>query len=133
MSSYEIVLYYIAKRQFCIEEIKQIYKTLPASIEVLFIPKDVSMSVIDLRSTNHGKEYATHLFLHACREAKKRGISTITLDDCSDRYRKHHNIYTKLGMKYNDETGGPEMTGKVEDISKYKTITNTPFIYSIVL
>lgn len=119
----EIVVYYIAK--------KKTYKDIPAFIEVIFNFQDGTMSVINLQSTNPGKEYATHLFLHACQEAKKRGISIITLDDCSDRYRKHHNIYTKLGMTYDDKIGGPEMSGKVDDISKYKTITDAPVIYSI--
>ena len=131
MSSDEVFVYYISKKEFSIQEIKQIYQDLPASIEVLFSPKDYSMSVINLHSNNHGKEYATHLFLHSCRQAKKRGISIITLDDCSDRYRKNGNIYTKLGMKYSDETGGPEMTGEVDYISKYETITDVPVIYYI--
>lgn len=71
--------------------------------------------------------------VHACNEAKKRGIITITLDDCSDRYRQPHNIYTKLGMKYDNEDGGPEMTGQVNDISRYATVTAAPIIDALVI
>jgi hypothetical protein len=131
MALCEHIVYYISKKEIGLHNLKQVFKTLPAYIEVIFIKND-SMSVIDLHSTKHGKEYALHLIINACHEAQKRGISTITLDDCSDRYRQSNNIYTKLGMKYDDEIG-PEMTGKVDDISKYKTVTDAPTIYSIVV
>jgi hypothetical protein len=126
----EIVVYYIYDKEISIQELKYIYNILPGFIEVVF---HQNMTVINLQSIYPGNGYGTHLMIHACNEAKKRGISTITLDDCSDRYRSQHNIYTKIGMKYDNENYGPEMNGNIKDISTYKTDSNSPVIYSLVL
>ena len=39
----------------------------------------------------------------------------ITLDDCSDRYKKTHNLYINIGFSYIDEHG-PEMSANLYDI-----------------
>ena len=131
--NFEQVVYYMnGGKELSIQELKQFYKNIPGYILVVFLPEERNMIINNIESSQTGKEYGTHLFVHACNEAKKRGITTVTLDDCSDRYRQPHNIYTKLGMKY-DEDGGPEMTGKVEEISNYKPTTKTPFIDTLVI
>lgn len=132
---FSIVVYYISPRELCIQDLKQCYKNLPGFIEVVNHPKEKSMDVIDLQSTCPGHEYATHLMIHACNEAKKMGITSVNLDDCSSRYRSSHNIYTKLGMKYEEYNGGPEMVGKIDDIISCKSITktNVPVIFKMNL
>jgi hypothetical protein len=124
----EIVMYYIYKKKLSLEKLKK-NKQLSAFIEVVFQPQDKNITIINLQSKLQGKEYATHLILHICKNAKNKGISTITLDDCSDRYRSDNNLYTKIGMTYDNEDGGPEMSGKIDDILKYRTLTETPTIY----
>lgn len=126
----EIVVYYIAHKEMCIQELKQCYQNIPGFIEVVF---HKTMDVIDLQSTVPRHEYATHLFLHACREAKIRGINIVNLDDCSDHHRSEHNIYTKLGMEYEDKDSGPEMMGDISKIIKYQTKTESPKIYTLNL
>lgn len=130
-SNFEIVVYYISNRELCIQELQIYHKNL-CVIEVIFHKNDGTMSVLDLQSTVPGKEYGTHLIIKACNEAEKRDISIVTLDDCSNRYRKSHNIYTKLGMTY-EEDWGPEMTGSTKKIANLKTHTDTPKIYSLSL
>jgi hypothetical protein len=127
----ENFVYYIENKKLCIKQLNKSYKTIPALIDVIFNYDDEVVIIRDLHSKKPGKEYATHLIITACQQAKKRGILTVKLDDCSDRYRKKHNIYTKLGMKYDNEEGGPEMSGLVYNICNYKTITKKPFIYSL--
>jgi len=89
-----------------------------------------SMTVIDLQSIILGAEYATHLMIKAAEGAKNRGIKYITLDDCSDRYRVDHNIYVKLGLEYENLTGGPEMKGLVSNVLKHVTKTKSPKIWT---
>lgn len=125
----KIVVYYIAGKEFCIQGLKMYHKILPGMIEVIFHPE--SMSIIDLHSARPGNGYGTHLIVHACKEAVKLGITKVTVDDCSDMYRQENNIYTKVGMKYEDD--GPEMFGSVNEIAEYKTSFDAPVIYSLVL
>jgi hypothetical protein len=124
------VIYYIARKEYNIQELKIYHTLIPGLIQVVFDKKEQLLTVIDLKSYHPGKEYATHLMIHACKEAKKRGITNITLDDCSDRYRNNNNIYIKLGMNYEYEKDGPEMIGYVDKISKYKTSHDSPTIFS---
>jgi hypothetical protein len=132
---FSIVVYYISPNKLCIQDLKKYYKSLPGFIEVVNHPKERSMYIIDLQSIHPGNEYATHLMIHACEEARKMGITSVNLDDCSSRYRSPHNIYTKLGMKYEDYDGGPEMSGKIDDIIRCKNISKTdaPVIFKMNL
>lgn len=75
------------------------------------------MIVSNLLSTQKGCGSALMVF--ASKEAIKRGITEITLDDCSDRYNQKHNLYLKMGMKYVSVGDGPEMVGKTNKVSKY--------------
>jgi hypothetical protein len=129
----EIVVYYIANKKLCVQELKTYHKLIPGFIEVVFHPDEKSMTVIDLHSARPGNSYATHLMVYACNEAVKRRISTITLDDCSDNYRKNRNIYTNVGMKYVNSEGGPEMIGNTKTISMYEPSTVSPMIYETIL
>lgn len=130
---FSIVVYYISPKELVIQELKKYHKSLPGFIEVVYHPKEKSMTVIDLHSAYSGNEYATHLMIHACENARKMGITTVNLDDCSDHCRSDHNIYTKLGMKYEHFEGGPEMVGDVDAISNYKPKTMPPVIFKMIL
>ena len=126
----ETVLYYFADKKLSIEEIKMYYKNIPALIEVVYSD---CMTVINLQSNDNGKGYAISLLVHASKEAIKRGILYIELDDCSDGYRKNYNIYTKLGIEYVDFESGPEMKGYVHTVSRFP-ISNLPLqIYKTIL
>lgn len=96
-------------------------------IEVVFSINEGTVTVKYIESQIPGREYGIHLMLHACKEALKQGISTIVLDDCSSRHRTMHNMYTKIGMLY-DDISGPEMSGQTDVISQYNTKSLTPII-----
>lgn len=113
--SVEIMVYYVAKSALCAQELKMYHKIIPALIEVIY-HKD-SMTVINLQSRQKGGGSA--LMAHAAKEALKRGIDQIDLDDCSDRYNQKNNLYTKMGMEYVSAGDGPEMEGSAAKISTY--------------
>lgn len=133
----DIGVHYIYKRELSIKELKINNKILPGIIEVIYHKptkiKEGTMNVTNLNSNKPGHEYGIHLMIKAVKDAKKRGINNIILDDFSDRYRCDHNIYTKLGLKYEDPDGGPEMVGLVDDILKYKTKTEQPKIWTLII
>lgn len=60
--------------------------------------------------------------IHACKEAKKRGITNITLDDLDYEYI-NHNIYTDVGMVYENKDEGPGMIGDINKISDSATLS----------
>lgn len=97
---------------------------------VAFDTKDNVVTIMNLESIIKGKGYGTHLIVHVCKEAIRKGITTVELDDCSSHYRKDHNIYTKLGLSYVDNEHGPEMKGNTSKIyelgSKYLEVTDLP-------
>ena len=133
MSNYgsETVLYYFSDKKLSVEEIKMYYKNIPALIEIVYSD---CMTVTNLQSNVKGKGYAITLLVHASKEAVQRGIVYIELDDCSDCYRKPHNIYTKLGIEYIDVESGPEMKGYSCIVSKFPVISYLPLkIYKMVL
>jgi GNAT superfamily N-acetyltransferase len=55
-----------------------------------------------------GKGYSTTLLNWLFDEVKYKGYKTITLDDCTDLFRKTTNIYLVNGFEYIKE-GYPEM------------------------
>ncbi len=97
---------------------------------------DKEMRVIGIKSFEKNKEHATNLMIPACRNylAKRNYMDAkIYLGDCSDHSRIPNNLYTKLGMSYDDATG-PEMTGSVQHIaglpiSLSKSLTITRLTY----
>ena len=121
----EKVLYYISDKVLYIQNFEIYNKDVLGFVEVVFDKDDIT--IVDLYSSTYKEGIGTYLMLHACKEAKKRGVKNITLDDCSERYRQKHNIYTKLGMVYVDSDGGPEMVGSINDI-----LTNTKLIPNII-
>jgi hypothetical protein len=127
----ELSVYYISDKEYDKHKINK--KNVIAMIEVMFDYNNKSMTIINLISNIPNKQYATNLILYASMEAKKRKIKSITLDDCSDNYRTKNNIYSNIGMVYEDDITGPEMIGSVNIISKYKTNSITPVIYSLLL
>jgi hypothetical protein len=120
----ELVVYYFAHKELCIQELKLYYTKLPSVIEVVYY--DGKMDITNLQSAVKGKGYATALLVHASKEALKRGITHITLDDCSDNWNKPNNLYIKAGLEYIDSCPGPEMKGCAKDIANYKTVTDLP-------
>ena len=113
--SIEIMVYYVANSTLCVQELKMYHKIIHALIEVIY-NKD-SMTVINLHS--HQKGCGSALMVHAAKEALKRGIDQIDLDDCSDMYNQKNNLYTKMGMEYVNAGDGPEMEGSAAKISTY--------------
>lgn len=88
-------------------------------VEIVGSITDREMRVVGIKSFEKNKGHATNLMICACRDyltSRKRTDAKIYLDDCSDRFRCPHNLYTKLGMTYDDITG-PEMTGSVRHIA----------------
>ena len=126
-SNSKTIVYYIHNRKLNIQELKQQYNSLTASISVV-TNDDQEITIADLQSTQHGKGYAMHLLKKACKEALSNNIINIILDDCSDNYRQNHNIYTKMGLQYLEEYG-PEMTGSVKHISEFNIHSTQPTIY----
>ena len=90
------------------------------------------MTVVDLQSTTVNMGYGTQLMIKACKEAVKVGIYKVFLDDCSSRYRKPNNIYTKLGMVYTQEEG-PEMIGDTRIISRIDSNHKLPIIHTLIV
>lgn len=122
------MIYYINDSELSSEQLVKEYDSVYGLIRVVFSDE---MDIVSFRA-NSGNGYGTQLFLYACNEARKKGISIVKLDDCSSRYRQDHNIYTKLGMKYEDAVSGPEMHGNVEDILK-SSVPHKHHIYSTSL
>lgn len=88
-------------------------------VEIVGSITDNEMRVVGIKSFEKNKGHATNLMIYACRDyltSRERTDAKIYLDDCSDRFRCPHNLYTKLGMSY-DDTTGPEMTGSVRHIA----------------
>ena len=122
--SSETVVYYFSNKELSIQELKLYYKQLPSVIQVVY---NNQMDIIDVHSSIKHKGYATALLVYASKEAIKKGISIITLDDCSDNWNKPHNIYIKIGFEYIDSSSGPEMKGNAECISNYPSKTKLEF------
>ena len=129
-SKTDTVVYYISNKELCYQDLKQFYKRLPGFIEVIIDHQEQIMTIIDLQSTIHGKGNAMHLIKRACQNAFNMGINKVILDDCSDHYRKPHNIYIKMGFKYNQKDG-PEMTGSTKKISEFDISSTFPTIHEI--
>lgn len=127
----DVMVYYIANSPLCIQELKRYHEIIPGLIEVIF--NSNSMTVINLQSRQKGGGSA--MLVHVAKEALKRGIYRIELDDCSDRYNRSDNIYVKMGMEYVSAGNGPEMVGNAAKVSVYplKTSSNNQVIRSIKL
>ena len=110
-------VYYIYHRELTFPELKEYYDTIPSLIHVVFSPDEVT--IVDLKSVEKNKGMASRLIQLVCLEAVERNIKKIVVDDCSNRYRKSRNIYTKMGMKYINEDG-PEMEGDTLSISSLR-------------
>lgn len=122
MSKYsQIVVYYISNSPMCVQELKIYHKSITGLVEVIF--HSDSMTVIDLQSRRKGNGSA--LVVHAAKEAIKRGIDRIDLDDCTDLYNRDDNIYLKMGMKYVSAGDGPEMVGSAVTVAAYPLNTKT--------
>lgn len=106
--STDIIVYYMAPIPMCVQEFKDFHRHLDGVLEVIIT--DNSMTIISIVSKIPG--CGTDLMRACIAYAHSRGVVEITVDDCSERYRRDHNIYVKFGMTYNS-LDGPEMTGDV--------------------
>ena len=97
---------------------------------------DITIKWVEVNSDSRGKGYATYLISLALIHSHIIGpsITVSKLDDASDAYangisdvderrrKQSKNLYIKMGYKYEDDAGGPEMLGDVETlISKIET------------
>ena len=108
-------IYYIDSEPLTFKEYNATKTWLPGYIETTWDLYDKEIEVNYINSTVKNKGIGTLLFCTAMQIAHQRGIQTIDLDDSSDRYRDHNNIYTKLGLFYVEEYG-PEMSGYCSDV-----------------
>jgi hypothetical protein len=109
---YNYILY-IGKEYLTLDEFKINVNNLPAYIEVCCDLNDNTIIILYLNSTIKGKGYATLLLFNVIQMALEDGIINIQLDDVSDNYRKQDNIYTNIGLKYEEEDSC-EMIGTTE-------------------
>ena len=113
-------IYYISDYDFQEKEMDIENEHLHGFADVIF--NTHSVNVLSLLSSSKG--CGTYLMVHISKEAIKMGIDIIELDDCSDRYNKSHNLYTKLGLLYLEAGEGPEMSGYTGVVSKNKVCRN---------
>jgi len=97
---------------------------------------DITIKWVEVNTDSRGKGYAKYLISLALIHSHIIGpsITVSKLDDDSDAYangitdvderrrKQSNNLYIKMGYKYEDDAGGPEMLGDVETlISKIET------------
>ena len=111
------MIYYIGETRLSLYEFQHRHpdEPLPAYVSTVFDLNEKTMTVTWIHSSIPNKGYGTTLMGEVAIAAKLAGVETILLDDMSDRYRKPHNIYTKLGLKY-ENNEGPEMIGNVNTL-----------------
>ena len=80
-------------------------------LKAYYMDEDMSVSVTSLHTFEgyRGKGYATVLLNWLFDIVKYKGYNTITLDDCTELFRKPNNIYLTNGFEYIEE-GYPEMS-----------------------
>jgi hypothetical protein len=113
------IIYYISPKELTLYDLKKNYLNLEGIMEVIHSYKEGVMIVTNIQSLVKGN--GTLLMIHASKCAVEENIKFIELDDCSNKYRKSHNIYSKLGLSYVNEFG-PEMSGELGIISKYPVL-----------
>ena len=62
--------------------------------------------------------YATAYLYKVAQDTITLGLTCITLDDVSTNHRQKHNIYLKLGFRYVDPDGGPQMIARASTVSR---------------
>jgi len=82
---------------------------------------EINISSLGVNETLNGFNlrkagFGTYLLLIAISYAKSLDIKNIKLDDMSDGFRTEYNIYKRIGLEYEDEDGGPEMIGFVDEV-----------------
>lgn len=71
--------------------------------------------IISLNVIEQNKGYGTILMHMVLQKAYDNGIYYVELADVSDRYRKPHNIYTKIGLHYSSANDN-DMKGNLRHI-----------------
>ena len=91
---------------------------------------DITIKWVEVNTDSRGKGYAKYLISLALIHSHIIGpsITVSKLDDASDAYangisdvderrrKQSKNLYIKMGYKYEDDAGGPEMLGDVETL-----------------
>lgn len=109
-------IFYISPYKLTPKEFSKKYKIITAYLDCFFdlVEKIVTIKYLNVIQHKKGVGNAIFLIFYCLKTAKKMGIHTVELDDCSSNYRKDHNIYLKAGLKYIDDFG-PEMIGSVKE------------------
>lgn len=106
---------YLGNQKWNIKEIQENIRKTKSYIQFVTNQERNETTLLWLQSNVRGKGYARFLFEYMINYSKENGIKKILLDDCSENFRKEHNIYVNFGVKYIDDYG-PEMEGNVDEI-----------------
>jgi hypothetical protein len=92
------------------------------------------INFISIEKEYRGKGMGTALLWNLYDYSISKGnVDHMLWDDCTDNFRKKHNIYTKIGATYMDKTG-PEMTWKIHSKKvKNKRLKYDKSIYNIIM
>jgi GNAT superfamily N-acetyltransferase len=66
------------------------------------------MNIVFIEVFDRGQGVGTLLLDWAVEQARRSGVRRLALDDVSDRFGRHNNLYLKAGFRY-VEDGYPEM------------------------
>jgi hypothetical protein len=110
-----LAIYYLHNEPLTKQEFTRIAKTLPGYIQAVWCPKLNELAVQYVNSTKSGIGVGTALLALCVQEGQKAGLTSVTLDDMSDRFMQEHNLYLNMGMTYK-EPYLPEMIGSSETI-----------------
>ncbi len=80
--------------------------------------KRIRISSVQVRNDQRGKGYAINLLKEAIGDAYQQfDMEYVVLYDGTDRFRKDHNIYRKIGLEYSsDNETDRTMIGKITDL-----------------
>ena len=83
--------------------------------------KTININALYIDEKYRGQNLSYSIIKNGLNSCKKyiKGINdewTVTVDDCSDRYRQSHNLYINIGFEYVDDQSGPEMHAKLYKI-----------------
>jgi hypothetical protein len=111
----QTMVYFITITDIVINTINEFNHNIDQVVGYIEVVLESVLIVKYLRSFKKRIGIGSKLLLHVCEIAKRQGINTIELDDCSDRFGYDRNIYIKLGLIYIN-LNYPEMTGDIKTI-----------------
>jgi hypothetical protein len=125
--------YYLNSGPLTREEFREQSKHLSGFIQAIWCPLSHELSIQWVNSTTPGKGVGTALLATCVQEGLKAGLTSVKLDDMSDRFMDDHNLYINMGMSY-DEEYFPEMSGSADIMLQHwetlkSTGINPPLLY----